>query len=132
MILVVLDTMWGTPGRAPRTFRISPHNHSGRRLYRLIGHSDFKVTNACSVQVGSPNHHGTPDPEWLANTLRTTHYNLLILGGRVASDTYARCGYVPACKVLIMPHPAARTWTSGLIAQWQQRIRVSQGLGLFS
>ena len=57
--VAVLDTMWGGSGNAPGMFRINPDNHSGRRLYWLLGHQDLLVTNACREYVADPTIHGT-------------------------------------------------------------------------
>ena len=120
--LVVLETMWGDAGRAPGLFKINPHNHSGKRLYKLLGHADFWVTNACPWQVGSATQHGKPDPAWLARNLQRMSYDLLLVCGRVAQKTFDQCEYVPPCKVLKMLHPAARTWTKAKLQEWEVRL----------
>lgn len=117
--LVVLETMWGGNGKAPGLFRINPYNYSGKRLYSLLGHSDFWVTNACRELVSHANAHGKPDPEWLAQNLQRLTYDLLLLCGKVAQQTYDRCGYVPPCRIERMPHPAARTWTKAELERWR-------------
>jgi hypothetical protein len=122
--LVVLETMWGgNGGRAPRFFRINPNNFSGRRLYKLLGHDDFYVTNACPQYVENANRHGTPNPEWLATSLQRLTYDLLLLCGRIAQETYDQCGYTPKCVILRMPHPAARMWTKQMLQEWQERLK---------
>jgi hypothetical protein len=102
--------MWGGDGRAPRWFTINPDNHSGRRLYWLVGHNDLLVTNACKEHVSHSTIHGTPDGEWLAKNLQKITYDLLLVCGRVAQVTFATCGYRPTCRIIEMPHPANRRW----------------------
>lgn len=120
--LVVLETMWGRAGKAPGLFHINPQNHSGRRLYWLLSHSDFFVTNACRNQVNNAREHDKPDPVWLATNLQRCKYDLLLVCGKVAQATYARCGYVPNCRVLQIPHPAARTWTKATLEETRRLI----------
>jgi len=118
---VVLETMWGRAGKSPGWFRINPQNHTGRRLYWLVGHNRLWVTNACPEQVNSPLEHGTPDPLWLARNLKRLRYDLLLVCGKVAQITYKRCLYEPDCRVLEIPHPAWRGWT-------RERLDVTQEL----
>jgi hypothetical protein len=115
--------MWGECGNAPGMFRINHRNHSGHRLYQLIRHVDFWVTNACREQVDSPNKHGRPDPAWLRWNLERLDYDLLLVCGRVARETYERCGFIPRCEVMKIKHPAARDWTKAEIRETQVRIR---------
>jgi hypothetical protein len=125
--VVVLETMWGDPkATAPGFFRINPYNHSGRRLYWLLGHEDFWVTNACRELVSNARQHGTPDPDRLAKNLQRLTYDLLLVCGKVAQRTYRNCGYEAACKTLFMPHPAARSWTKASLAEWRQKLEAAQ------
>ena len=122
--VAVLDTMWGGDGHAPGLFRINPNNFTGRRLYRLLGHKDLWVTNACRELVENAKGHGKPDPKWLAKNLQRMTYDLLLVCGRVAQRTYADCGYVPDCRVLKMPHPASRSdWSRENLDKWQKLIQ---------
>jgi hypothetical protein len=92
-------------------------------LYKLLGNRKFLVTNACKELVGSPNHHGVPDPQWLSRNLRRLTFDLLLVCGKVAQQTYRNCDYQTTAKTLFMPHPAARNWTAEQITKWQQIIR---------
>ncbi|MCK9568811.1 hypothetical protein M0R72_07720 [Candidatus Pacearchaeota archaeon] len=121
--VAVLETMWGTEGKAPGMFRINPQNHTGRRLYWLLGHDNLWVTNACPQQVANARQHGKPDSEWLSYNLQRCSYGLLLVCGKVAQATFAQCDYKPSCRILGMPHPAARTWTKAMLLEWQQRIQ---------
>lgn len=133
--VVVLETMWDWRSmtseagyrEAPDFFYINPENHSGRRLHKLFGSYRFVVCNACSQLVGGPSEHGTPNPERLARILQKLtrlDYRLLLLCGKVAQQTFSRCGYRPSpCTILGMKHPAARTWTKDEIEQWQKKIQ---------
>jgi hypothetical protein len=120
--LVVLDTMWGETGDAPRWFAINPVNHSGRRLYRLTGakFGELWVTNVCQEQVDRPSGRGTPSPEWLRASLdllpaRLALVPLLVCGRRVV-PVYRACGYEHLGPVHETKHPAARDWTAAEIA----------------
>ena len=100
---------------APKFFRINPKNHSGRRLYKLIGPgARLLVTNACRELVMGPEHHGKPDPSWLRDNLEEleTHgFDLLLVCGKVVRAAFKSCGYSAKARVLEIPHPAARVWT---------------------
>jgi len=125
----VLDTMWGFDGKAPAWFRINDFNHSGRRLYNLLGHKDLWVTNACREQVSHAKLHGVPDSEWLAKNLQRIQYDLLLVCGKIAQRAYTECMYKPNCVVLLMPHPAARMWSKAMIDYWQEKIKKSKAMG---
>lgn len=128
--VVVLETMWdwrqATSGagytQGPAFFHINPNNHSGRRLYKLLGKRRFMVTNACRELVSGPDKHGKPDPQWLADNLRSVSFKMLLVCGTVAWKTYLGCDYVrpEAVRVVFMKHPAARTWTREDITNWQR------------
>ncbi|MFA5376299.1 MAG: hypothetical protein WC455_11195 [Dehalococcoidia bacterium] len=106
--VAVLDTFWGYEGKAPGMFRINPDNHSGRRLYWLLGHEDLWCTNACKEAVGNARGHGAPNPEWLSGNLQRVTCDLLLVCGTVAKQTLIRCAHQPPCRRLYIPHPAAR------------------------
>jgi hypothetical protein len=140
--VAVLDTMWDwraqTSGaghsQAVPFFRINPDNHSGRRLYRLVGPgAQLLVTNACRELASHSRQHGRPDPAWLAANLAeielrredSVPIDLLLVCGNVAKATFATCGYKPVrAKVMEIMHPAARTWTAAGIARVAEEIRV--------
>lgn len=112
---------------APRYFRINSENYSGKRLYKLVGpNARLLVTNACRELVTGPEKHGKGDPVWLGENLRTldgtgilpdgvvsARIEVLLVCGKVAQETYRRCGYTPSqARVIEIPHPAARmVWT---------------------
>lgn len=146
IIVAILETMWDWRGMtssaghtrtAPRYFTINPENHSGRRLYSLIGGQDIhhlSVTNACKELACSAKQHGTPDPAWLRENLdglmcMVSHggngIDLLLVCGKVAQATYARSGFkMPKGRyVLEIPHPAARfVWTAEKIEEIHMKI----------
>lgn len=113
--------------RAPRWFTINPHNHSGRRLYRLVGTgAELLVTNACPQLQHGPNDHGTPDPIWLAQNLRMLiPFNMLLVCGKVAQDTYDKTDFQPAKRIPVIriPHPAARMWTRSMLDSTEAEIK---------
>jgi hypothetical protein len=122
----ILETMWGSPveRRAPRWFQINRDNHTGRRLYWLLGHEDLLVTNACPQYVATAKHHGKPDPAWLAENLQRIECGLLLVCGSVAYNTFIACGAVPTWRrVMHIKHPAWRGWTKEALSQLQQQIR---------
>jgi hypothetical protein len=121
--LAVLETMWGGSGKAPGIFRINPDNFTGRRLYWFLGHKDLWVTNACRELVSNARLHGTPDPEWLSTNLKRLSYDLLLVCGKVAQQTFEKCGVRPPGRILLMPHPAARTWTRASLGHWQKVVQ---------
>jgi hypothetical protein len=127
--VVVLEVMWGLPGDPRRRwFDINPLNHSGKRLIKLIGHTNFIVTNACPDVVWSARGRGTPDKKWLEANLRALDPDLLLVCGRVAGETFERHMVRGDTQVLRLPHPAARTWSKESIARTQRKIRKAQFL----
>jgi hypothetical protein len=153
-VVAILETMWDwrqqTSGagyaEAPRYFRISPENYSGKRLYKLVGpDAQLLVTNACRELVTGPEKHGKGDPVWLSENLQIMdgvagvhpggnfetdnrwHIDVLLVCGKVAQMTFAQCGYRPkTSRVLEIPHPAARMfWTMGKIAEISAKIQGS-------
>ena len=99
--------------QAPRAFRINPDNHSGGRLYRILGHDNLLVTNACRQMVGSAKGKANPDAQWLADSLNQLSFKVLLVCGNVAQDTYEQVRIVPGeYRTVYMPHPAARQWTN--------------------
>ena|SRR5436190_22365445 len=126
--IAILDTMWGAKGRAPKCFFINPNNASGRRLYKLTQApaSHLIIVNSCREQVGHANAHGTPDPEWLLESLRSVpslyRSGVLLVCGAVAQKTFAQITEHWRGRVVQMPHPAARTWTKEQIAEMQRHI----------
>lgn len=129
-IVAVLDTMWGDrAGRAPRHFKINPYNHSGKRLYRLVGERNahrLLVTNACRELVVNANQHGKPDPEWLADNLRRLNPALILVCGSIAQRTFERSGFIHERHpygVLYIHHPAARCWTKKLLREVEREIQ---------
>lgn len=135
-IVAILETMWDWRGmtsdagytEAPRFFSINPQNHSGRRLYKLVGpNATLLVTNACRQLATSAQGHGKPDPDWLRENLedlsRGDGFDLLLVCGKVAQAAFKVCGFKSRARVVEMPHPAARRWTKALIAEMTERIQ---------
>jgi hypothetical protein len=137
-VIAILETMYAgrsvKPGtRAPRYFSISAKNHSGRRLYGLIGEGhNLIVTNACPELGRTAKCHGKPDPEWLHENLTAlmgiAPFQLVLVCGKPAQETFEKCqkehGFVlPAGAAhLDMPHPAARMWSKVLIENTARQI----------
>lgn len=142
-VVAILETMWDWRGmtseagyrQAPRYFRINKDNRSGQRLYSLVGpDAKLLVTESCRELVTAANKHGNPDPAWLCENLRLLDgrtlgveqslqrvlvpFDVLLVCGKVAQATYAKCGYTPThARVIEMPHPVARGyWTQATIA----------------
>ena len=133
-IVALLDSMWGWRGyndageEAPRYFRINRENHSGRRLYSLVGDASLLVTNSCRTVQSSANHHGVPDPAWVLETLkllRPERMDLLLVCGKVAQDTF-KCALAvherPLFPHIFIDHPAARRWTNEKMAACRAQI----------
>jgi len=149
-IVALLDSMWGWGGyhavdeEAPAYFRINPDNHSGRRLYSLVGDHNLLVTNCCKTVQATANHHGDPDPIWVDKNLSflcTQRMDLLLVCGRVSKATFrSSSSRLPALsigfdsgrfktrnmaewrKYLAIDHPAARRWSKASIESTRQEI----------
>ncbi len=136
LVVAILETMYDWRGmttgagymEAPRHFQINPRNHSGKRLYRLIGTGhDLLVTNACRELGRSAADHGKPNPAWLKENLDQLAIQkprLILVCGRVAQSTYMQSGFVlgDGALALAIPHPAARSWTKELLLNTEQAI----------
>lgn len=144
--LVILESMWRGPAHAgrpaPSWFPISPTNHSGRVLHKLLGPvTRVLVTNACPTIQATANHHGAPCASTLARNVSTFPHDirwLLVCGqiaqatlqkafGEIALQEKLKAGYkIPHSQkdhppidvrtmMLFMPHPAARLWSKELV-----------------
>lgn len=127
-IVALLESMWNWKNchdgeeDAARYFRINADNFSGRRLYRLCGKNSLLVTNSCRKMQISANHHGIPDPSWVAENLKLLEpFDLLLVCGQIAKMTYGRtiCNYQ---KIIYMDHPAARRWSNQTLDAMTSRI----------
>lgn len=150
-VVAILESMWDWRGmtssagyqEAPRYFRINPENHSGRRLYKLIGpNAKLLVTEACRELVSNARQHGKPDPVWLGENLRILdgvggvfpsggvvpdgkwRIEVLLVCGKVAQRTFNQCGYTcKVARVIAIPHPAARrVWTKEFVESISRQI----------
>jgi len=115
--LVVLDTMWGNAGDAPRFFKINPENVTGKRLIKLLGHTNFLVTNVCREQVAYANQHGKPDSKWLQENLAKGSYTKLLICGKTARECFESLESRPDCETVFISHPADRRWTKAKIEE---------------
>lgn len=134
-VVALLESMWDWRGmtsgagyqEAPRYFRISPDNFSGRRLYRIVGpRSQLLVTESCRELVTSASRHGTPDPAWVHENLTILEehgLDVLLLCGKVAQKTFRASGYITKAHVIEMDHPAARRWTNAALDEVAARIK---------
>src|SRR5579863_9030935 len=103
-IVALLESMWGwrgynTPGEdAPRFFCINPKNHSGWRLYDLVGSHELRVTNCCRTVQESANHHGKPDLEWIRENLKQASLDthLVLVCGRIARESFDTLVSIPS------------------------------------
>lgn len=134
LAVAILEVMWdwrsmtsdaGYVERAPGYFRINQDNLTGGRIYDWLGprgeyYDDLLVTNACPELVSSARGRGTPDPKWLRENLRELWpFSLLLICGRVAQNTF-QLNMIPdglysqskgRCRIVEVPHPAARVWS---------------------
>ena len=129
-IVAVLDTMWGSEeGKAARYFRINPENHSGKRLYKLVGpRNHLVVTNACREMTNSSKKHGLPDSSWLEENLKRlekkSQIDVLLVCGKVALKAFENMLYMPKAKeILYLPHPAARNWSKKMLSKTAKKIQ---------
>ncbi len=132
--VAILETMWqwcGLEADATPYFRINGDNHTGKRLYWLLGHYSLLVTNACKETVATANDHGTPNPEWLSKnlaTLKTFSPELILVCGKVAQETFRKANFVRGHeRVVFIPHPAARMWTRQALDETQRLIQSGGG-----
>jgi len=121
-IVVVLEVMWGMPtDKVQRWFHINPYNHSGRRLIDIIGHQDFRVTNACPQLVHSARSKGKPSKEWLSANLSKLQTDIVIVCGNVAQATFEP-SMASGAQIVKLPHPAARSWSKKAVEQARRKV----------
>lgn len=113
--LAVLETMWGDDWTtAPKAFRISEYNHTGKRLYWFLGHDSLLVTNACKEYVPTARDHGTPNKNWLESNLNefNTKYKpeMILFCGKVVKDLVDQINFETDARIVYIPHPANRIW----------------------
>lgn len=135
--VVILEVMWdweartsiaGYEQRAPRSFQINPRNFTGRRLHAWLKDYEFRVTNACPQLVNSAKGRGTPDKQWVKENLTLlAPFSLLLVCGKVAQATYDAAD-AQSARIIEMPHPAARGWTTAGLAAVPQAIQNSASL----
>ncbi len=120
-IVAVLEVMWGWCGlesAETQWFSINPDNFTGKRLYKMIGEKhDLLVTNACKECVETASGKGIPDPVWLRDNvaqLKTLFKpDLILICGKVPLNTWKLADIsLYHERVIVMPHPAARSWTN--------------------
>lgn len=122
-VVAILESYWNWKGLAgsrkiaPRFFYINSNNFSGRRLYKIVGKKNkLVVTESCKEICCGPNDHGTPDPKWLLENLKLLtkfrHPDYLLVCGKIAQKTFRESGFQTTAKILEIPHPAARGWTT--------------------
>lgn len=153
LAVAVLEIMWDWraatssmgygKGLAPRSYRINPNNFTGRRLYNWLGtteskikgsqlkYSELKVTNACPQLVNSASGRGIPDANWLRENLEILEpIKLLLVCGKVAQETFVKCCEPSptflAARILFVPHPAARMWTSQALSTVRRVVQEGQ------
>lgn len=137
-VVAILEVMWdwraktssaGYAERAPEYYIINHENLTGSRLYAWLGkqgeHFDeLLVTNACPELVSSASQRGTPDPNWLAANMKSLEpYDLLLVCGRVAQETYRIPNRATGARIIELPHPAARMWSTKSLATAGEYIR---------
>lgn len=123
--VAILQEMWdwrsmsssaGYVEQAPGYYRINPDNFTGKRLYWFLGEpglvvDDLLVTNACPELVTGPTMRGKANKQWVRDNLAELWpFDLLLVCGRVACNTYEQRSAPHPCRIIEMPHPAARTW----------------------
>lgn len=141
--VAILDTMWDWDARtskagyketAPPYFRINGNNHSGQRLYKLLGHTDLLVTNICKELADRASGLGKPDYHWLAVNLFAMKFELLLVCGNRAKNTFEQAvrktqlrQHIKNSRVIMMPHPAARIWTNAALLAAAEAIQYGSG-----
>jgi hypothetical protein len=138
-VVALLESYWGYPvgALAPRWFSINPDNVTGRNLYKMMPPgADLLCMNVHPYIVASANHHGTPDPLYVAWNLRqldapmwgTTRpmIDTLLVCGRIAKETFKRSPYKTYAKILFIKHPAWRAWSNGEFQRVRAEIEATQ------
>jgi hypothetical protein len=130
-ILIVMQNMYGRQGTdlpAPLLFVINPNNHSGKKmLYITSGHKAL-FTNCSSIMSGGgPESEGKTDKKYMLKAYLRMNWDLVIYCGKQAEKAYNEfTTKIVEVPVIIMPHPAARSFTNVLKEEIKNYVNSSE------
>lgn len=129
LVVVLLDSFYTSNPRhhgelAPLWWYPADSSVSSRNLRKMVPpSSDILCINSCPYIVESANHHGVPEPLYVADLLRCLEpFDCLLVCGNVAKQTFKRSPYKGEHPILYIPHPAWRAWSSRGFLQVQAAI----------
>jgi len=74
---------------------------------------DLLCINSSPYIVQSANHHGKPEPLYVASLLRRLEpYDLLLVCGAIAKSTFRLSPYKGEAPIIFIHHPAWRAWSA--------------------
>jgi len=147
LAIALLDSFYTNDPRhhgtlAPLWWHPGDSSVSSRNLRKMLPtenqdppHSpwDLLCINSCPYIVQSANHHGRPEPMYVAELLRRlVPYDVLLVCGAIAKATFRASPYKGYAPVLFIHHPAWRAWSTSLINEVQQQIASSVSENYYS
>jgi hypothetical protein len=87
---------------------------SSRNLRKMLPPGwDILCINSCPTIVASANHHGVPEPLYVATLLRRlAPIDVLLVCGSIAKGTFKQSPYKGSQPNLFINHPAWRAWST--------------------
>jgi len=129
LIVCLLDSFYTQDARhhgrlAPPLWVPSDSSVSSRNLRKMVPEgSELLCFNSCPYIVASANHHGTPDPLYVARILRLLGaFDVLLVCGAVAKSTFRLSPYKGSQPNLFIHHPAWRAWSLVEFSRVRERI----------
>jgi hypothetical protein len=119
LIVALLDSFYTTNPRhhgtlAPLWWQPIDSSVSSRNLRKMVPDpDDLLCINSSPYIVQSANHHGNPEPLYVASLLRRLEpFDLLLVCGSIAKATFKRSPYKGSHPIIFIPHPAWRAWSA--------------------
>jgi hypothetical protein len=134
LAIALLDSFYTNDPRhhgtlAPLWWHPGDSSVSSRNLRKMLpqdgGSSswDLLCINSCPYIVQSANHHGRPEPMYVAELLRRLEpFDCLLVCGSIAKNTFRLSPYKGSHPVLFIHHPAWRAWSTVLINEVREAI----------
>lgn len=129
LVVALLDSFYTTNPRhhgtlAPLWWQPIDSSVSSRNLRKMVPEeSSLLCINACPYIVESANHHGVPEPLYVAGLLRRLEpFDLLLVCGSIAKATFKRSPYKGSHPILFIHHPAWRAWSADGFSAVRQAI----------
>lgn len=106
----------GVDTKAPLIFKINPYNKSGKKMLDICDgqNNDVWFSNTSSICSGGGANSVKPiDLDFVKRALTCKEWDLIVFGGKLSVGVY-KANFSELTNVVLMPHPAARSFTNRL------------------